>query len=472
MKRAILSVFLLFAFLTSQAQSRNICRLGIKYDISQSNNWGKSKPVVTGIIPYTPAEQAGIKPNDIILAIDGVPTSDISPKEIEDMLNPAGKNEVILTVSNISNPSRQVLVKKECKKSNVITEEQLASAFSMYSLETTSERDFICPFKTIATTDPVDFGTFKTFAFAAIDENNSRLETAINECIEKELTKKGMTVNVNNPDVLIQTFYFFDKNPNFKGTNKVLIDKEPTYRYNFIKSRMEQLPFLNYNAVEAEAEYLLQFGIRMIDQRQIPGRILWECEANELLEDSYRLDDYARIHVPLMCLQYPYVKSKRNVKFNVDQKTYNYTGLGYDVDHMNTIANVDRNSPAYAAGIRPRDVIEKIDGNKMDHSAEEFSAAYKSFITNTMKYRDPKTRFTDASGFRRCMYWDTFKYTQVADAIQNAKYLPAFSYLYDYAPYIDPSGNSACAFEIKRGKEKMEVTVRPTIRRSVTVEIK
>ena len=100
----------------------------------------------------------------------------------------------------------------------------------MYSLETTSEREFVCPFKTTVTADPVDFAKFKTFAFSAIDENNSKLETVINESIEKELTKKGMTVDVNKPDILVQTFYFFDKNPNYKGANKILVEKEPVYR--------------------------------------------------------------------------------------------------------------------------------------------------------------------------------------------------------------------------------------------------
>ena len=51
MKRAILSVLLLFAFLTGFAQNRNICRLGITYDISQSDHWGKNKPVITSVIP-------------------------------------------------------------------------------------------------------------------------------------------------------------------------------------------------------------------------------------------------------------------------------------------------------------------------------------------------------------------------------------------------------------------------------------
>ena len=97
MKRAILSVLLLFAFLTGFAQNRNICRLGITYDISQSDHWGKNKPVITSVIPYSPAELAGVKTNDIIIAIDGVQTTDISSEEIGEMLNPAGKNEVLLT---------------------------------------------------------------------------------------------------------------------------------------------------------------------------------------------------------------------------------------------------------------------------------------------------------------------------------------------------------------------------------------
>lgn len=472
MKRTILSVLLLFAFLNGFAQNRTICRTGISYDISKNNTWGKDRPVVTGITPYSPAELAGIKPSDIILTIDGVQTNNLSTKEIEEMLNPAGKSEILLTVSNFTNPSKEILVKKECKKSNAITEEQLASAFSMYSLETNSERDFVCPFKTSVTADPVDFTKFKTFAFSEIDENNSKLETTINECIEKELTKKGLTVDTSSPDLLIQTFYFFDKNPNFKGVNRIQIERDPTYRYNMLRNKMEKFPFLSSSTPEAEAEYLLQLGIRLIDQSHVSGRILWECEANELLENSFHLDEYARIFVPLMCMQFPYVKYTRNVPFRVNQKTYNYTGLNYNIDRLEQVVSIDRNSPASTAGLRNSDIIEKINDNKMNYSAEEFSAAYKGFISNTMKYRDPATRFTDSNGFKDCMFWDTFKYAQVSDALQSSKNKAAFSYLFYYAPYIDLSGNNTCTFNIVRGKNKMEVIVRPTIRRSVTVEIK
>ena len=79
--------------------------------------------------PLFAGELAGVKTNDIIIAIDGVQTTDISSEEIGEMLNPAGKNEVLLTIGNLANPAKQVLVKKECKKGNAITEEHWPPLF-------------------------------------------------------------------------------------------------------------------------------------------------------------------------------------------------------------------------------------------------------------------------------------------------------------------------------------------------------
>ncbi len=468
---ACITCFLLTIASSLHAQSGDICQLGFTYLISQSNNWGKGKPLVQGIKPYSPAEFAGLKPFDIIESIAGIPVEQIGLNEIESLLNPVDQQEVLLTVSNIASASRQVLVQKECKKPNAITEGQLATAFAFYSLESTSERDFVCPFKTTTTADPVDFNRFKTFAFATVDPTNRALESAINDYIAKELTQKGLKQVATTPDILVQTFYFFDKNLNFRGTNKVQVSKTPVYRYNTARNQMEKLPFLSPATADTEVEYLLQLGIRLVDQSLMPGRVLWECESNELMEESFRLDEYARIHVPLMCMQYPYVKYTRNVPYRVNKKTFNYTGISYDIDRLELIADVDRNSPAYTAGIRPRDVIERIGKQRMNRSAEEFTAAYKRFISASMQYRDPKTQFADANGFSYCMYWDTFKYPMIADMMQKTEYDPVFSYLYFFAPYVNASGNNVCTFEIKRGKEKQEIVLRPTIRTEVTIEL-
>lgn len=462
-----------FAFSANAQSSDIVCRAGFTYEISSNSNWGKNLPVVTTVTPYSSAEFAGLKPSDIITSVNGVNVLDVKTEEIPQLLNREGKQDIILTVSNLQQPDRLVLIKKDCKKANAITEDQLATAFAMYSIESTNERLFTCPFK-YATMENVNFIQFKTYAFTIPDENNQKLESVINDCIGKELSQKGLLQDNEDPDLLIQTFYFFDKNPNYKGMNKIQIQKEPIYRYNTLTGKMQEYPFLKTSTAEAEAEYLLQLGIRLIDRRNSNReniQIIWECEANELLSESFKLEDYARTFIPLMCMQYPYVKYKNNVQYKISFRTYNYTGISYDINKLNTVIDVDQNSPAYAAGIRNQDILEKIENHKMDYTPQEFTEGYKLFITNTMQYRNPKTMFTNADGFKHCMYWDTFNFPKIADAIQKKEYLAAFSYLYFFAPYINPTGNNTCNFNILRGKEKFNVTIRPAIRSEVTLQV-
>jgi hypothetical protein len=454
------------------SQNPVICRLGFTYDISRSLNWGKGKPVVTKIYPYSPAEKAGVKLFDIIEAIEGISTAEMTPPELTAMMNPDGKNAVILRLRSLSDTARMVTVAKDCKRTDAISEDQLAIAFSMYSPENTSERVFICPFKTGITADTVDLSRFTYFAFAPVDEANARLETVINAAIEKEFKKKGLSFRAYNPDVVIETFYSYNRNPNYRKSSIAAKNKQSVYRYDFALSRMESFPFLEQGVPESEAEYLLQLGLRLVDKRIKPGRILWEAEANELLSAPFRLETYAQSHIPLLCMQFPYVKYTRNVQFLVSMKSFNYTGISYDINNLSTVMSVDLNSPAHAAGIRIRDVIEKIDNQSLEHTAEEFTAAYKQFIANTMPLRDEATVFTDANGFKQCMHWDKLKYVQVLDAIQNPYNMTAFAYLYKFAPYMSPSGTNSCTLNVRRGRTRSEVMIRPAIHTETTVEIK
>lgn len=466
---AVLSIICLACF--AQGGGSQICRSGFSFEISKNVNWGLGLPIVTEVLPYSSAEFAGLKVHDIIEEIDGVSTNELSVDDINQLLNPVDKSDFVITISNLSKSDQTLLITKECKRRNAITEDQLAAAFSMLSLETVSKRRFICPFKTTTTPNSVGFQQFRTFGFAPIDESNRAMENRINESIKTALTEKGLVYDSYGPDILISTYYFFDKNPSFRGTNKVVVDKEQNYRYDFTRNEMVKVPFISSSSAESEAEFLLQFGFKLVDNIYLPGRVLWECEANELMEDTYSIDDYARIHIPLMCMQYPYVKYSRNVQYNVNKATYNYTGISYDINRLEMVAKVDPNSPAAVAGIRTNDIIERIEGNPLSVTAEEATTAYKSFITATMKYRDPKTRFTDAYGFTRAMLWDPFKYTQVSEAIRKSKNVAPFSYLFYFAPYVNKSGTNACMFNIRRGKNKSEVMVRPAIRSELSVTI-
>ncbi len=465
MRKIILSTLFFMTMVCCFGQSANtkVCRLGFTYDISKNPNWGYHNLVITSVNSYSNAEKAGMQQDDIITHIEDIPVKELKLHEIEEMLNPINKNNVLLTVKSALHSARQIILNKECKFINAITEEQLAMAYNMYSLETTYQREFVCPFKTSVTKDTVDLAQFHSYKFANIDTGNNELESKINRFIEKEMNLKGYIHDSEQADLLIQTYYFFDKNPRYVGQNQIKI-KRPNYRYSVTHNKMLKVPFLDISASESEAEYILQFGIRIIDLKLKADRVIWECEANELLEEAFKLDDYAQMHVPLMLKQFPYIRSNKNVKFSIEQNNYNYTGINYDMDKLSYVVSVDQNSPAYEAGIRPNDVIEGIEGQSTDYSIDEFTAAYRQFITNTMKYRNPKTIFTDKNGFTRCMYWDPFKYPEVHKAIQNPNNLSAFAYLFYFAPYINPTSNNSITFYVKQGEDRKKIIIRPSIR--------
>ena len=467
----IIAVF--FSLTTVKAQDVS-CRYGFSYEISNDPHWGKDKPVITSVYPNSPAERAGIKPYDIIEEVEGVPVTENVLDDIHLFLNPEGKNVVELTIKNFTDEARKVKVLKECKSTMSLSEEQLATAFAMYAVEYTHERLFSCPFVTTQTKDEVDFSLFKSFDFFGSEDSQPELAKKINELIKKELMKRGLKHSPVEPDIIIQVYYSFNKNPNFKPKTARKTDKEDAeyvYRYDINRDRMAKLPFLPPGTIETEAEYILKLGYRLEDRKFETGRVLWECEANELLNESYSLEEFAFIHIPLMTMQFPYMKYGRNVQYRMSKKKYNYTGINYSIEDISRVASVDEFSPAAKAGVMPFDKIDAIEDKRMDRTSQQLTSAYRQFLVNTIGLRNEKTRFVDANGFPDCMYWDEFKYPQVVKAFNNKRNMTVFSYLFKYAPFINPSGNNTCSFKLRRGKEKLEYILRPEIRSEITVVV-
>jgi hypothetical protein len=456
------------------------CRYGFSYEISNDPHWGKNKPVITSVYPNSPAKRAGIKPYDIILAVEGVPVTESVLDDLYLFLNPEGKEIVELTIQNFTGNERKIKIKKECKSIYSISEEQLATAFAMYATEYTHERLFSCPFVTTRTKDEIDFSVFKSFNFSG--ESSDQPETAkkINDLIKKELINRSLKYDPVDPHLTIQIYYSFNKNPNYKPktpkrTNKngkqEKEDSSYVYRYDVTRDRMTKFPFLPPNTIETEAGYILKLGIRLEDNKLKKGRIIWECEANEFLNEPYSLESFAFVHIPLMCMQFPYMKYGRNVQFRLSKKKYNYTGINYNIDNISEIASIDPYSPAAKAGILPYDKIDAIADKRMDKSSQQFTSAYRQFLVNTLKLRNESTRFTDANGFPDCMFWDELKYPLIAKEFNNKKNLTAFSYLFRYAPFINPEGNNTCSFKLRRGNEKLEFILRPEIRTENTIVV-
>ncbi|MDR3061764.1 MAG: DUF4136 domain-containing protein [Dysgonamonadaceae bacterium] len=464
-------LFLLFSLLSvfpvySQQSSDFVCRLGFTFEMSFKDNWGKNMPVILSVDPLSPADAAGLKVNDIVESINDVSTENKMFNEINLWLQNGSSGDLRLTVSNLSYKKKAVVLRKDCKLSNALNERNLASVYSFYSLENIQERSFICPFKTTLHSG-LNLMNYKTFGFMEVDQNNRELEEVINESIRKALEKKGLIYQPDNADLIVSTYYSYDKNLNYEASPGA--EKLPlASRYNMQTEKMETLPVYYHPLInQKQAKYLLNLGIRMIDRLRSSGSnlvVAWECEANEMLSSDYSINNYAVFHIPLMLMQYPYPQTLETAQFMYLSMKYNYTGLNYNIDNLKEVVDVDRYSPAYRASIKPGDEIERICGIKIENNPKTASESYKQFIYKTMPLRDVHTVYTNSSGFTQCMFWDKFKYAQIADEFKKTDNATIYSYLFYFEPYIHLSGTNILTFDIKRGKERMSVKVTPVLR--------
>jgi hypothetical protein len=46
-----------------------------------------------------------------------------------------------------------------------------------------------------------------------------------------------------------------------------------------------------------------------------------------------------------------------------------------------------------------------------------------------------------------------------------------FSYLFNYAPFINPSGANTCTIKLKRDKEKLQFILQPEVRSEITIVV-
>ena len=465
----VIFLFSVNSFWAQERESGYVCRYGFTFEISTQKSWGYGKPVVLSVTPNTSADAAGLKANDIIDSLNGKDTKGYSSDDIFMWLQNSD-DRVELKISNLKEKNRELHLNRYCKLSNAITEKDLASVYSFYSLESVRSQMFSCPFK-IQINPDIDLLNYETFAFTEVEPNNQELEQAINSSLKKVLEEKGLTESIVRPDLIVHTYYSYSKNPNYKPSGNT--DKLPLEnRYNMNTKTWETLPvFLNPLIHSNQAQFLLKFGIRLIDPKKSMGEnmyVVWELEANELLKSNYPLTNYAQFHIPLMLMNYPYPKSTEDPQYYYSRTNHNYTGINFNMDNMKEIVDVDFSASAEEAGINIGDIIEKINGIKFENNTKSAGNKYKQFILKTNHLRDPKTQFTNADGFSRCMYWDKMKYVQVSDEFRKPEHATAFSYLFYFEPYINLSETNILHFDIKRGTKKLTIRIKPII---VTEEI-
>lgn len=473
MKRfSFILLFISLVTLNINSQPSNkLCDAGITFEISNNPSWGYGEPVITWVEPFSPADKEGVKIGDIIMEINGVATYLRNYLTISNWLTEGSNPEIRLTLRNVDTYFKEYTINRNCKDANSINEYNLASAFAFYSIENANNRAFTLPLK-VDPNENIDFSDYHTFDFVDEGSDVPAMDHYINAQIEKALTDKGLVRTSDNPDILVQSYYSYQ--PNLKYNPSTNSKGAKTWRYDSDSEKMVQLPILSGEDPNAEikGEYILELGMRFFDKKYVDQENLtqiWDCRSREFLTEDYDLQEYTRIHAPLMAMQFPYSTPKSVAKYVVDFKKINYTGLNYDANNMSVITGVDTGSPAYLAGIKEGDAIVKIDGNSLNFTTDEFENRYRRFIVETMQLRDPKTKFIDANGFPDCMLWSKARTQEVSKAFDNnAIYALPFSYLFGFEKYI--SGSPTLDMEVNSRGSKKKIKLTPEVQNSVVVK--
>lgn len=460
-------------YIYSQGYDKN-CYFGITFEVSENTNWGYGELVITDVEPNSPAEKGGIKVGDIIMEIDSKATylrdnQTIANWLFSDMYAP----EVAFTIRNMNTYFKEYTLHRKCIATNSVSEKELSSIFSFYSLENTNQRSFMLPIHTEPRKD-VDFADYHTYDFYKANNDVPAIDKQITELLDKELQAKGLVRDTKDPDIVVQAYYSYGPNPFFSALVKP--DQSPrTWRYDNENQKMVLLPVFDpkVNNPESISQFIVEYGFSFYDRKYIDKEKLtqiWDCSMKDYLSSKFSLEEYVRLHTPLMLKQFPYSTIKTEAKYVIDFNQYNYTGIYYDADDLITVKDVDMNSPAYAAGIRPGYIIKKINNKKFDHTKESLSEGYKRFISETMVYRNQSTKFTNSEGYTDCMFWDIGYYPDIAKEFNKPDYHTNFSYLYNFNQYVNNRNDNSLTIEAWDGMQNRIFSVTPEVRKSVVVK--
>lgn len=449
-------------------QAATRCDVGLLYQISYQESWGDSHAVVVEVIPHSPAAKAGLHPGDVILAIEGRDTQQLSEESITAMILDPTKKSVRLTIGRIGTPSREVLLSKDCLPAGVLTEDLLAEAFGMYSLEDVTSRRFTMPFIYTLPTQR-DFMKYSTFSFA---DAETRVKGGA-RAIAEQLRDKGLKEMSQGGQLTVVYTTAFEENPSYRPGSEANLD--PGFRnylatYRKGEYRIDHYPFLSINTPSFSGKYRMTAEIQLIDAED--DTKVWSVTARELLNTEYDPERYVTLFSYLMFANYPFVRYVMNPTFVLHRDQYLYTGAGYDTDNLRVISYVAPGSPAEKAGLEPGDVVRSINGRPLDSSVDKMSDTYKTFLRKTWKYRAKSTVYPDDKGFRQSMYWDPARYTEIASEFDTPSYLTAFSYLFAHNPYIISAGEKPAAadgeqvpviFEVERSGGTQAIMVHPRL---------
>lgn len=423
---------------------------GIEMELSNNNESLK----VTYIVPGSPADLSPLKPGDIILRIDGKKITEKhnfenNSKEIKIGLKNGDELNIPRVTINLFSDnfmteceffSKLVIyqAKEICSNNTFMNPKEEYEIFDekfqtvknqqAYNVETyASSSSGMCKRilyspkanyynnnqVTILADDTKDIiPATTTFDFDYLSQADPLMEKTLLNKLEGHLIKLGFTRNSENPDILILINFYSGQKDNYVPPQQIVSTKIKTY-FNWYWGYIP-VPVTESKTKSGytETNYLMNISLKFLDAHKIENSkvppVIWSGSYSETGPKKVFINDAADNIFDILLFHFPFLtdESCENVRIN----NFTNTGLIFDKNNMNRIADVIPGSAADKAGIKKGDIIYfngkkdwKWDGNNMLAFTDDSDLAYLFYGSNLM---DGDSRFF------KPLYWHNNKFRQ------------------------------------------------------------
>jgi membrane-associated protease RseP (regulator of RpoE activity) len=377
MKTKLFLIAFMSLLLTMTVTAQNKGFIGVIFEKSTSQNWGKDRLVVDAVRPHFPADRAGIKPYDIITQINGQPVDNLTSEQATNLIAGNAGTQVTLSVIQIGqaaarnitltleqgwpdnsfceadllpllSPSLNVVANLNVQsngvycqcvtKGQIITNRDYIVTYYSILLKDKNDNILIDPTRPIALTgnfnnfvidqinkntirDPdANFELYKSFDFEFSDVNNPIREKQLATVLQSYLEEKGLKRDKENPDLLVFiTSYSGDEKQYVPPTQQV------TTRYQFGYDIWSG--FGNKQYVESqqqggytEVTYIASLKVAIMDAHKAQQKpkvppIVWQSEFNTSSTSKVELLDLVQMPVFSWMIRHCYPVQDPGIKY-------------------------------------------------------------------------------------------------------------------------------------------------------------
>lgn len=258
-----------------------------------------------------------------------------------------------------------------------------------------------------------------SFDFDYSSQVDPLMEKTLLNKLENHLVKLGLKRNTENPDILILINFYSGQKDNYVPPQQITSTKIKTY-FNWYWGYIP-VPVTDSKTISGytETNYLINISLKFLDANKIENSklppVVWSGAYSEVGSKKVFISDAADDIYKILLYQFPLTTFENAENVVIDNFTY--TGLIFNKDNMNQIADVIPGSSADKAGIRKGDIIYlhgkkdwKWDNTKSFALLDNSEVVY---INSVLAYIFYGSNLQNGdSKFFKPLYWNNTKYRQ------------------------------------------------------------